>query len=409
MTLRFRLLAVVVLGCASLAPLARAQAAESAAPAPAKSQMDIDYDAVWAFYKAEPTDPELRKNDPKAWYRFQDDHMRQFAEAARAYAAKYPHDQRRYNPLIQSSYTRPRFITGFKPEFDATPRDQNLIVNEPALIAFWEAQLKYLAEVIEAPEAELRQRGGAIVAYLIDSRSLARTKGETYDLLAAGPLVERAMAKVTNETILPVVDTYLAALRRDAPEAAKAFEAKIQSSPKIAALVAEQDAQRAAAAAERAKKLTALAEMKFTAVDGREVEIAKLKGKVVLIDFWATWCGPCIAELPNVKKVYAAYHDRGFEVIGITLENAGLSGKEAPEAAAKKLAAAKEKLVDFTAKNAMPWPQYFDGLHWKNPYRGQFGIEGIPAMFLLDKTGTLVSTEARGEKLESEVKRLLGL
>ncbi len=57
----------------------------------------------------------------------------------------------------------------------------------------------------------------------------------------------------------------------------------------------------------------------------------------------------------------------------------------------------------------MPWPQYFDGQHWKNPYREQFGIDGIPAMFLLDKDGQIAATDARGDKLASEVKRLLGL
>lgn len=147
----------------------------------------------------------------------------------------------------------------------------------------------------------------------------------------------------------------------------------------------------------------------FTAVDGREVDLKQLRGKVVLIDFWATWCGPCIAELPNVKSVYAAYHEQGFEVIGITLENARLAAADTPEQAAAKLAAAKRLLLDFTAKAGLPWPQHFDGRWWKNDIAVRYGIKAVPAMFLIDQTGMIMSTEARGERLETEVKRLLKL
>ncbi|WP_068770854.1 TlpA family protein disulfide reductase [Termitidicoccus mucosus] len=130
----------------------------------------------------------------------------------------------------------------------------------------------------------------------------------------------------------------------------------------------------------------------YTAIDGREVDLKKLRGKVVLIDFWATWCGPCIAELPEMKKVHAAYHDKGFEIVGISLD----SERD------------KQKLLKFIEKESMPWPQYFDGKGWQNKFAVEYAITGIPAMFLLDQEGKVVSTNARGGKLETEVRRLLG-
>jgi thiol-disulfide isomerase/thioredoxin len=146
---------------------------------------------------------------------------------------------------------------------------------------------------------------------------------------------------------------------------------------------------------------------KFTAADGREVDLVKLRGKVVLIDFWATWCKPCVAEIPHLKDAYAKYHAKGLEIVGISLEMAGVAPDATPEQAAPKLAAAKKKLLDFVAKNDLPWPQFYDGTGWKNPYTTKYGIRGIPAMFLLDREGRVVSMDARGEKLDRQVQALL--
>ncbi|MCF3651586.1 TlpA family protein disulfide reductase [Synoicihabitans lomoniglobus] len=134
-------------------------------------------------------------------------------------------------------------------------------------------------------------------------------------------------------------------------------------------------------------------ELAFTAIDGRQVDLQKLRGKVVLIDFWATWCGPCIAELPNVKRVFADYHDKGFEIISVSLD----AERD------------RQKFIDLVEEEGTTWPQRFEGKGWKDPLVARYTISGIPAMFLLDQDGMLVSTNARGPKLESEVKRLLGL
>lgn len=129
-------------------------------------------------------------------------------------------------------------------------------------------------------------------------------------------------------------------------------------------------------------------DLKFTAVDGREVDLSKMQGKVVLIDFWATWCGPCVAELPNVLKAYKELHPKGFEIIGISLDSD------------------KAKLESFVKERGMEWPQFFDGQGWKNEISSKYGINSIPAMWLVNKKGMVVSTNARGG-LEEKVGKLL--
>ena len=124
-------------------------------------------------------------------------------------------------------------------------------------------------------------------------------------------------------------------------------------------------------------------------LDGEPLSVSKYKGKVVLVDFWATWCGPCIAELPNVQATYKKHHDAGFEILGISLDSD------------------KAKLTSFLKQKEMTWKQYFDGKGWQTKLAQDYGVNSIPATYLLDREGKIVARDLRGEALEAEVAKAL--
>lgn len=122
-----------------------------------------------------------------------------------------------------------------------------------------------------------------------------------------------------------------------------------------------------------------------TDFDGKPVSVAAHKGHLVLIDFWATWCPPCRGEFPNVKKTYETYHDKGFDIIGISLDED------------------KDKLAGYIKDNGITWPQYFDGKGWQNKLAVKYGIRSIPATILLDGDGKVLGKDLRGEDLKDAV------
>jgi thiol-disulfide isomerase/thioredoxin len=232
-------------------------------------------------------------------------------------------------------------------------------------------------------------------------------------LAAVKAEVDRLAAKYPDEPLMgSIASGYIKSMERAGAtrEEVQAQWAAFAAYPGTAlANAAPAGAREAAARQQLGDRAKLPIELAFTAVDGRKVDLRDLRGKVVLVEFWATWCGPCKEEIPNLKKIYAAYHGNGFEIVGITLENARLADADTAAEREQKLAKARQVLVDFTAKQEMPWPQYFDGKYRQNTIAVDYLINAIPAMFLLGKDGRIITTHARGPQLETAVKAALGL
>ncbi|MGH8047826.1 MAG: redoxin domain-containing protein [Chthoniobacterales bacterium] len=125
-------------------------------------------------------------------------------------------------------------------------------------------------------------------------------------------------------------------------------------------------------------------------INGKPFSLAALKGKVVLVDFWATWCGPCREELPYVLAAYKKYHDKGFEIAGVSLDDN------------------PEKLDAFLKLNGMTWPQYCDGQGFDSAMAVKYSVMQIPTTFLVDRKGILIAKNLFGFELDEAVARALG-
>ncbi|PQO45605.1 TlpA family protein disulfide reductase [Blastopirellula marina] len=121
-------------------------------------------------------------------------------------------------------------------------------------------------------------------------------------------------------------------------------------------------------------------------LDGKDLNWKSLKGKVVLVDFWATWCGPCIGEFPHMKEMYEAYHEHGFEIIGISLDDT------------------KPIVEEFVTARSIPWTivcnaEGEDYKGFADPNARYYGINAIPQMIFVGRDGIVIDTNARGERL----------
>ena len=129
--------------------------------------------------------------------------------------------------------------------------------------------------------------------------------------------------------------------------------------------------------------------LKFTSIQGQDIDVSKMKGKVVLVDFWATWCRPCCGEMPQIVAAYDKYHADGLEIVGVSLDQS------------------KEKLESYIQEHKMPWPQYFDGKGFANEIATRYAVTAIPCKFLIDRKGVVRYIYAYGEPLAQGLETLM--
>jgi thiol-disulfide isomerase/thioredoxin len=330
-------------------------------------------DDLWAQVLERRKEPEAQPKSREEMITMVREWFGKQREAAEAFIVRYPGDQRRWEAkmiVLQTSMQLSQL-----PGADPTTKTSA------------DAVLKELAAIVAAPDAPVEVRGEAtFIQTMMQMETLRPDQPESIDaLIQAGEAfhekfpghkfaeqMRKLQFRVASDFPTPGTEAFLKKMAAGAGEGLAAPAKEILDR------------------LERAKELRSKPlELKFTTADGREIDLAKLRGKVVLLDFWASWCGPCITAMPEIVATYRKLHDKGFEIVGISLDE----DKAAMDAALKK--------------HEMTWPQHFDGKGWKNEVAARFGIQEIPSMWLLDKKGMVRGSGAIGGALTTAVEELL--
>ncbi len=399
-----------------------------------KSQADIDWEALdyEMQYFGSPLEYEEAKKSFLTMKQYEDKILKKRSQLAKAFWDNYPDDERHFSALyiFFNAYAEPRFI-----QQEVSDNLTMLLASVPRS----SEQIKRLLPRDNLAREQWLKTGDAMVASVLNSNtSLELKESAEFQLISREfrhtlklswgltriksesdywnrfeiqywrhicLLLESHVNKYgALEVVADRVQNILNLLKKFSTSASDAYWQYFYKNTGKDHSKANQLGIRAlyklakenVAAIEALKEIdyTKPLDMEFTAMDGSKIDLDNMRGKVVLIDFWATYCAPCIREMPHVRAMYDKYHDQGFEVIGIAADGDG----------------SKKRIEAILKKAGANWPQRLDhGSDASVSFHSLYKITSLPTVWLLNKDGNIVDRDARGERLESLIRKHLDL
>jgi thiol-disulfide isomerase/thioredoxin len=335
---------------------------------------------------------EEKAKSPAAELEAHDEFSQEADQALIDFLQTYPQSAHRWQAVQWFVERRPYFLSDLKPD-PSLSEDSLLAAAQPdsqAQAAWRQKAVAWIGRMDAAPGVDPAVLLGAHQALLegdLEDAERAARRRQPVDLAGYRGRVYQHIARFASDNQVRVV-AYLFIDLVQAVDPARVDEEWKAFIPSPNPRVREVAAARVAWARRKAAPIG----LRFVAADGRAVDLEQLRGRVVLLDFWATWCPPCREEIPNVVAVYQKYHRQGLEIVGIALEHN-------PDS---------DPLLAFTKAHGMTWAQLNGGRTFQSEAALSFGIYSIPHTVLLDRQGRVVTEDVRGPTLEPAVRQQLG-
>lgn len=337
-------------------------------------------------------------------YEDQDRRLKAASEMALAFWYKYPTDTRRSQAREKFLQTPPFFVKMFPPAahpglIDYVSFGRALVIDDEAMQQWRTTGDEMVAVTTNSATAVREEKEAAdYLLFLREWQINANQPMRIADWERQNALFEQHVAKYRGlkDAMTRRAEDYLGGVaqieKRIGPTALSDFCKRFANSSSEAVrdvsrkLLDEMTAE--AADSETADRLTLVC---FTALRGENVNLPQMKGKLVYLDFWATWCAPCVAEMPFLKSLYGKYKDAGFEIIGISCD----------------MESQRARLREFLEVNGYDWPQHFDGRGRSNRYSKLFDVKKWPATILIGQDGRIIGKDIRGVDLEAAIQKAL--